>query len=293
MGEVWAIVVTRDRRDLLSGCLAALEAQERAPDRVLVVDNASSDGTPDMVRAEHPSVELLSLRVNEGGAGGFHEGMKQAHAGGAEWLWLMDDDTVPEPGALSELLAAAGRLDESPAFLASRAVWRDGRVHPMNALWPDRTRAALAVEGAERRVMPVRSATFVSLLVHRGAVDRHGLPRKEFFVWSDDIEYTSRIVLAGDGGYLVPASRVLHDTPDPHTAATAEPERFYLHVRNTLLIALAPGRPPRDRLVRLWVLVSTVGAYLRARPTRAALAATARGLRDATRHTLREKSSGG
>ena len=191
--------------------------------------------------------------------------MKRAHAGGAEWLWLMDDDTVPDPTALGELLAAAGRLDAPPAFLASRAVWRDGRVHPMNALWPDRTRAALAVEGAERRVMPVRSATFVSLLVHRGAVDRHGLPRKEFFVWSDDIEYTSRIVLAGEGGYLVPTSRVLHDTPDPHTAATAEPERFYLHVRNTVLIALAPGRPPRDRLVRLWVLVSTVAA-LPARP---------------------------
>ncbi len=293
MGEVWAIVVTRDRRELLSGCLAALAAQERPPDRVLVVDNASGDGTPDMVRAEHPSVELLSLEVNEGGAGGFHEGMKRAHAGGAEWLWLMDDDTVPEPAALSELLAAAGRLDSAPGFLASRAVWRDGRVHPMNALWPDRTRAALAVEGAERQVMPVRSATFVSLLVHRGAVDRLGLPRKEFFVWSDDIEYTSRIVLAGEAGYLVPASRVLHDTPDPHTAATAEPDRFYLHVRNTALIALAPARPPRDRLVRLWVLVSTVAGYLRARPTRAAVTATARGLRDATRHSLREKSSGG
>ncbi len=283
MGEVWAIVVTRDRRDLLRGCLAALEAQDRPPDRVLVVDNASSDGTPAMVRAEHPGVELLELAVNEGGAGGFHEGMKRAHAGGAQWLWLMDDDTVPDPGALAELLAAPERLDEPPSFLASRAVWRDGRVHPMNALWPDRTRAALAVEGAERRVMPVRSATFVSLLVHRGAVDRHGLPRKEFFVWSDDIEYTSRIVLAGEGGYLVPASRVLHDTADPHTAATAAPERFYFHVRNTLLIALAPGRPARDRLVRLWVLVSTVAGYLRARPTPAALAATARGLRDAAR----------
>jgi GT2 family glycosyltransferase len=283
VGGVWAIVVTRDRRELLRGCLAALAAQERPPDRVLVVDNAGSDGTPAMVREEFPSVELLQLAVNEGGAGGFHEGMKHAHAGGADWLWLMDDDTVPEPAALAELLAALERLDSPPSFLASRAVWRDGRVHPMNALWPDRTRAALAVQGAERRVMPVRSATFVSLLVDRGAVDRHGLPRKEFFVWSDDIEYTSRIVLAGEGGYLVPASRVLHDTPDPHTAATAEPDRFYLHVRNTTLIALAPARPPRDRLVRLWVLVSTVAAYVRARPTPEALRATARGLRDAVR----------
>ena len=182
VGEVWAIVVTRDRRDLLSGCLAALEAQERAPDRVLVVDNASSDGTPDMVRAEHPSVELLSLRVNEGGAGGFHEGMKHAHAGGAEWLWLMDDDTVPEPGALSELLAAAGRLDDvaRPSWPAAPS-GATGRVHPMNALWPDRTRwPALAVEGAERRVMPGPLGHVPSRCSCTAARStRHGLPRKE------------------------------------------------------------------------------------------------------------------
>ncbi len=293
MGGVWAIVVTRDRRELLRECLAALGAQARPADHVLVVDNASSDGTGEMLLRERPEVELLSLAENQGGAGGFHEGMRRAHAGGADWLWLMDDDTVPEPGALGELLAAAERLDSPPSFLASRAVWRDGRVHPMNALWPDRSRAARAIEGAERGVLPVRSATFVSLLVHRGVVDRHGLPLKHFFVWSDDIEYTSRVVLSGEGGWLVPASVVLHNTPDPHTAATAPPERFYFHVRNTMFIALGSGRPARDRLVRLWVLVSTVGAYLRVRPSPASAGAVLRGLRDAVRVSLRRSPSGG
>jgi len=124
MGVVWAIIVTRDRRELLRECLAALGAQQRPADHVLVVDNASSDGTVEMVLTKHPDVELLSLAVNEGGAGGFHEGMRRAHGGGAEWLWVMDDDTVPEPGALSELLAAPQRLNEPAAFLASRAVAR-------------------------------------------------------------------------------------------------------------------------------------------------------------------------
>jgi len=283
MGVVWAIIVTRDRRELLRECLAALGAQQRPADHVLVVDNASSDGTVEMVLTKHPDVELLSLAVNEGGAGGFHEGMRRAHAGGAEWLWVMDDDTVPEPGALSELLAAPQRLNEPAAFLASRAVWRDGRVHPMNALWPDRSRAARAIDGAERGVMPVRSATFVSLLVHRGVVDRHGLPLKHFFVWSDDIEYTSRVVLSGEGGWLVPTSVVVHKTADPHTAASAPPERFFFHVRNTVFIALGPGRSARDRLVRAWVLVSTVAAYLRANRSRASASAVLRGLRDGVR----------
>ncbi len=285
---MWAIVVTHERRELLRECLVAVRAQTRPADHVLVVDNASSDGTPEMVLDQFPGVELLRLAVNEGGAGGFHEGMRRAHAGGAQWLWLMDDDTLPEPGALAELLAALQRLGAPPAFLASRAVWRDGRVHPMNALWPDRSRPARAIEGAEKGVMPVRSATFVSLLAHRGVVDRHGLPLKQFFVWSDDIEYTSRIVLSGEGGWLVPTSVVVHETADPHTAATAPPERFFFHVRNTVFIALGPGRGARDRLVRAWVLVSTVAAYLRANPSRASAAAILRGLRDGVRERPRE-----
>src|SRR4051812_43764609 len=86
---VYAIVVTHNRRGLLEECLRALEAQTRPPDRVLVVDNASSDGTPEMVREAFPEAELLALPDNEGSSGGFHEGMKRAHAEGAEWLWLM------------------------------------------------------------------------------------------------------------------------------------------------------------------------------------------------------------
>ena len=292
MSSVWAIVVTYNRRALLGECLAALAAQTRPPDVVLVVDNASTDGTAAMVRREHPDVELLALPENEGGAGGFHEGMRRAHEGGAEWMWLMDDDTIARPGALAELLAAGDRLrdDGEPAtLLASRVVWRDGNVHPMNFPSPGRARMEHIVDGAQRGLMPLRFATFVSLLVHRGAVDRHGLPLKHFFIWSDDIEYTSRVVLSGESGYLVPTSVALHDTATAHTAQSAPPGRFYYHVRNTVFMIVGPGRPPRDRLLRGWVLVFSTVEYLRRNPSRASAAAVLRGLRDG----LRRQSRGG
>ncbi len=84
--RVFAVVVTYNRRPLLEECLQALGAQERPVDRVLVVDNASTDGTAAFVRNEHPEVQLLALAENEGGAGGFHEGLKAAHAAGADWI---------------------------------------------------------------------------------------------------------------------------------------------------------------------------------------------------------------
>jgi rhamnopyranosyl-N-acetylglucosaminyl-diphospho-decaprenol beta-1,3/1,4-galactofuranosyltransferase len=285
------VVVTHNRKEMLCRCLAALADQRRAPERVLVVDNASTDGTRELLAQEFPAVEVLSLPVNEGGAGGFHEGIKRAHEDGAEWLWLMDDDTIPAPDALAELLEASGRLVAAgpldgvgdPAILASRVVWQDGSIHPMNYPILERRRMELVIAAAEHGVAPIRGATFVSLLLHRRAIERHGLPLKHFFLWADDIEYTSRIVLGGEGAYFVPASVALHDTPAPEDFRTAGPDRFYYHVRNTLLMARARERPSRDRLLRLWILASTASAYLLENRNRASVSAVWRALRDGVR----------
>jgi GT2 family glycosyltransferase len=283
--SVHAVLVTYNRRELLRQALHALASQERAPNAVLVVDNASSDGTVEMVRAEFPTVQVLALSQNEGGAGGFHEGMRWAFERGADWLWLMDDDTIPRPSALAELLAAADRLRPqiNPMLLASKALWNDGRMHPMNVPGSDRDRMPRVVLGAELGLMPLRSATFVSLLVHRSAVERYGLPFKRFFIWSDDIDYTNRI-LQEDAGFLVPTSVVEHRTSNPHTAMSATPERFYYHVRNTLFMIRGPDRRLRERIILLWVLLSSMYAYVAAtEQKRATFGFIWRGLRDGVR----------
>lgn len=281
---VHAIVVTHNRKELLRECLSALTTQTRPPERMLVVDNVSSDGTRAMVAREFPGVEVLTLATNEGSAGGFHEGMKRAHSEGAEWLWLMDDDTIPSPSALAELLEAPSRLDAAhpPALLVSKALWRNGQMHPMNTPWPARKQSERMIDGAERGLMPLGSATWVSLLVHRGAVDRHGLPLKHFFIWSDDIDYTGRI-LAREPGYLVPTSVVVHKTETAHTAMSSPPDRFYFHVRNTLFIIRGPGRSGRDKLVFVWLLASSSAEYLVRNPGLASLTGILRGVRDGLR----------
>jgi rhamnopyranosyl-N-acetylglucosaminyl-diphospho-decaprenol beta-1,3/1,4-galactofuranosyltransferase len=284
MGPVCAVVVTYNRSEMLRRCLGALGEQTQAPDRILVVDNASTDGTASVLETEYPSVEVLRLAVNEGGAGGFHEGIRRAYEGGAEWLWLMDDDTIPTPSALAELITAVGRLDGTPpALLTSRVIWRDGSLHPMNIPIFERRRMERVIGGAELGLMPIRGATFVSLLLHRQAIERYRLPLKHFFIWADDIEYTSRIVLGGEGAYFVPGSVVLHDTAAPEDFRSARPERFYYHVRNTLLMARIRERPARDRLLRLWILVSTCSGYVLRNRSFASVVAIARGLRDGLR----------
>ncbi len=281
--SVCAVVVTYNRRDLLEECLAALAAQTHPVDHLMVIDNASTDGTPELVRDHYgEQAELVALATNEGGAGGFHEGLRLAHAAGHDWIWLMDDDTIPSPTALEELLAAPARtgLDHPPALLSSKVVWTDGRLHPMNQPGFERERVPDVVAGVEERLMPLRATTFVSLLVHRGAIDRHGLPLKRYFLWSDDIEYTARILLH-EPGYLVPDSVTLHKTKLPYTAISSSGDRFYFHARNTIYMLRGSAWELREKPGMLFSYVMSILEYLRVnRWARANVLTVARGIRD-------------
>ncbi|MFL5885212.1 MAG: glycosyltransferase family 2 protein [Thermoleophilaceae bacterium] len=276
--RVCAVVVTHNRVELLRQCLSALAGQTAAVEHVLVIDNASTDDTAAVVRDEFPAVELVRLERNVGGAGGFHEGMRRAHAGGFEWIWLMDDDTLASDDALEQLLRASSA--EDALVFASKAVWTDGRLHPMNAPGPDRRSFARLVRAASSGLLPLRSATFVSLLVHRSAVDRHGLPQAHYFIWSDDIEYTARVT-RHDPGYLVPASVVTHATGSAYTAVSSTGGRFYFHVRNTLYMLRSRSWSPDEKVGLLYALVAGTAAYLRANRLSAdSIVTVARGLRD-------------
>jgi rhamnopyranosyl-N-acetylglucosaminyl-diphospho-decaprenol beta-1,3/1,4-galactofuranosyltransferase len=283
--SVCAVVVTFNRRELLVQCLAALETQTRQPDHVLVVDNASTDGTRELLRDQYADrVELVALPANVGGAGGFHEGLRLAHAAGHEWAWLMDDDTLPAPTALDELLAGGERSGaQPPSILASTVVWKDDRLHPMNAPLFEIDDTAAVLAASQQGLMPLRFATFVSLLIHRGAVDRHGLPLARYFLWSDDVEYTARI-LRTEPGFLVADSIALHATARPYTAIGTTDDRFYFHVRNTLYMLRGPAWATRNKPGIAFRLILTSASYLghhRLRPRHVRI--VLRGLRDGVR----------
>src|ERR687886_555758 len=112
-----AVVVTYNRKALLLECLAALARQTHPLERILVVDNASTDGTPAALAGCGIDVDLLRLRRNGGGAEGFHYGVREALAGDPDWIWLMDDDCEPADDALERLLAArAARRPDTTAL---------------------------------------------------------------------------------------------------------------------------------------------------------------------------------
>lgn len=235
--RVVAVVVAYNRRDLLARTLDGLASQERAAEAVVVVDNASQDDSAQVARAHRVVTEVVSLPTNTGGAGGFAAGIARAVAHhGADLVWIMDDDTVPQPGALAHLLDVRRRYHGAPVLLASRADWHDGREHPMNT---PRTRVGLRAELHRRAAAvgarQIRSASFVSVLLDARRVEECGLPVADYFLWNDDFEYTSRL-LRGRIGLYVPASRVLHLTRVFGSSDADPGDRFFNEVRNKLWV---------------------------------------------------------
>lgn len=128
--NVTAIVVTYNRLPLLKQCLAALRAQTVQGFTVLLVDNASTDGTADYIKTlAMPGLVCRNPGENLGGAGGFAYGIRAAAELGCEAVWIMDDDTLPEPDALAALLGRRCR-PRRRLRLAVQPGTRPGRHRP-------------------------------------------------------------------------------------------------------------------------------------------------------------------
>lgn len=198
--RIAAVVVTYNRLPLLQRLVARLGEIAQVA-QVLVVDNASTDGTGEWLaeRTATGGTELHSrtLTTNKGGAGGFHDGLAWAVDRGADLVWLMDDDGLPDPDCLEVLLRHDGLdfwgplvVDEDDPERLVFPIRLPGRTRMLHRL--DDVRRAATDGRLDGIVIP-----FNGVLVTRELVDRIGLPREEFFIWGDDHEYRLRAEEAG------------------------------------------------------------------------------------------------
>lgn len=212
--RVAAVIVTFNRLAKLPKTLETVRAQTHGCEWVVVVNNASTDGTREYLDGlDDPQLVVLHLDENLGGAGGFEHGMAHGVNLGADYVWIMDDDCYPDPNALEILLeqrdTASRMLGREVPFACSLVKYIDGSLCEMNnpiTTW-DWPRAYLA--GAKSLL--IVECTFVSVLVPRWAIEEQGLPLGEYFIWFDDKEYTKRLEREFGPGIIALESEVVHD----------------------------------------------------------------------------------
>ena len=261
--SIVCVIVTYNRLALLKECIAAVKSQSLVPDRILVVDNNSTDGTSEYLRSlsKDSHYHICTLSQNIGGAGGFSEGIKEAVKIGADYLWIMDDDTIPHAHALEHLMSAVEKCGNI-GFLCSKVVWTDGTPHAMNV--PRYRSSSVEFNRYSTEDVPaflVDYASFVSILIPTEVVRKVGLPIAEFFIWADDSEYTTRIVEYGYNCLYVDNSVVTHKTaenyaPYPDTAPEKTAWKFYYQARNLTYL-----KWKRKRMNKLSLFFSTLNMY--------------------------------
>jgi GT2 family glycosyltransferase len=276
--SVAVVVVTYNRKELLSRCLDALLAQTHPLHAIFVIDNASTDGTGELIsRCYCGRVAYERLPHNTGGAGGFHAGMRRAVAAGVEWVWVMDDDVRPEPRALEVLIRAAsddfvvpvpvrvsdldGALEEAACVeYDMRSAWRAPGRHMTSV------KSVFAGAGDLPPMLELANCSFEGPLIPARSIHRIGLPLSGFFIYGDDTEFALRLRKSGMRLILVREARVRRMLTGAGAAANGAWKTRYI-IRNSFWINRLHGRNLTTRHLRnyFWAVALLAVNVLRLR----------------------------
>ncbi len=248
--KVCAIVVTHNRKELLARLLAKLLEGSQLLQKIYVIDNASTDKSYEYLcqtgLLTDQKIEWVRLHENEGGAGGFYQGLELARSNGFEYSWLMDDDGYPLSGCLDCLLQYAG-----PNCVVGPVVIDDSKNQNANLSFSFRLPKSLKVISTYEDYLkrfPTKCENtlfpFNGTLIPISLISKIGLPRREYFIWGDETEYVYRLKKYSYNIYTISSALFFHprviksSVPmffgllkynDPNS-----PLKLYCFVRNTL-----------------------------------------------------------
>jgi GT2 family glycosyltransferase len=212
--RVAVVVVNLNGAAVLDRCLAALRRQTVRPTRVIVVDNASTDGSADGLEGRHPGVEVVRLAANVGFAAA--NNLAVSRATDCDWVALLNPDAFPEPAWLERLLAAAEAHPEY-SFFGSRLLRADDPetldgtgdvLHVGGMAW--RRDYGSPAAGARTAPEEIFSPCAAAALYRRDAWEQAGGLDECFFCYFEDTDLSFRLRLAGHRCLYVPDAVVHH-----------------------------------------------------------------------------------
>lgn len=203
-----AVVVTYNRKSLLKEVLKAFDNQSRLPDYVIVVDNASTDGSNEVLRQwEKINVGnnkiVISSKANLGGSGGFYLGTKRALETCADWVWVSDDDAIPNTDTFEKAeqhLKEA--IDNKNIAAICSQVQVEGKTdisHRKNieTSYFRMYQTPVDISKYNNKFFECNSCSYVGMIIKTSVLKKVGLINKDFFIWQDDLDHSIRISKQG------------------------------------------------------------------------------------------------
>jgi GT2 family glycosyltransferase len=230
--SVAAVVVTYNRQDTVAACLDGIRRQTSPAGVIIAVDNASTDATGSVL-ASHPDVHVLRLAANEGFAGGLAAGLRRAEQLGFDWAWLFNDDDRPRVDALEQMISAVEDLPRTTGMLACVREDEAGAYYSLGATWNGRHKE-IYYSGLETGPVELDVVTFQGTLVSMQLVAEIGVPRADFFMMLEDLEYCLRCRSRGWKIFVLP--KCLVTAANMGSTGRPAPWRGYYQTRNHLLM---------------------------------------------------------
>ena len=189
-------------------CLESLQQHAEGAFEILVVDNASTDGAPEAIRAHYPQIPLISLAENLGWAGGNNVGIKRAIDEGAEFICLLNNDTIVPPGAIAELARAADR--HKPCLMHPAIDYADPQEGPQ--LDPSRNipvGKSVPLE-QEEAMYELHFAYGACLMIPVEVFHRIGAFDERFFLQLEETDFWLRARKVGIRSFCTVRARITH-----------------------------------------------------------------------------------
>lgn len=224
--QVTAVVLNWCNASDTLACVASLRAQD-VPVGILLVDNASPDGSGAVIAAACPDLPFIQTGANLGYAGGNNAGIRRALESGADWVLVVNDDTVADPAMVRELLAAAARHPAAGAL----APWIGLHAQPARAWFAGGHFDPVRAMGVHDEFTGERACTFLSgccLLLSRALLTRVGAFDERFGSYVEDAEFCLRAARAGFELWYAPRARLLHKA----SPVNAEPAAGQIRLRD-------------------------------------------------------------
>lgn len=241
--HVAIVVLAWNHREDTEACLASLALLDYPALSLILVDNGSTDDTIGVVRARFPSVRVIENGANLGFAEGNNVGIRSAMEAGADFVLLLNNDTLVDPGLVGELVAA-WKTRPDIGFLGARIFYADdpARLWMGAAIW-DPAVCQFSYLGANaigselsKEMIETSYACGCALFFDRQLVERIGLMDPRFFCYFEEADWCWRAAKAGLRNYYVPAARLWHKV-SAASGGSESPMRHYYRTRNLLLWA--------------------------------------------------------
>jgi len=252
MPVVHALLLNWNSFELNAACIASLKESRLAFQRIIVVDNGSTDGSLERLKQKYTDEQLIFLgsKVNCGFAGGMNIGIKHACSLGFDFLLLINNDTIIDPDCVRLLVMA---LDENPhAGMAGPSVLYFGNPEKIwqSGGYFSAIRAGIVVPGKGKnireigtRISEVGFLTGCAFLVRKSTVDQVGLLDTSYFIYNEDLDYSLRCIQAGWSLLFVPSAKLWHKIEDVAKDRTS-PRVLYLLARSSILVLRKRFRLP-------------------------------------------------